>query len=93
MGPRPKIGPPLGLMTLFILHLKSYLNSRKKQTAEVKIMITNKENVIFTQITKKRKLDREFAWISREFKDFHTLSDIEINNVERYAALHLGYQF
>ena len=93
MGPRPKIGPALGLMTLFILHLKSYLNSRKKQTAEVKIMITNKENVIFTQITKKRKLDREFAWISREFKDFHTLSDIEINNVERYAALHLGYQF
>ncbi len=56
-------------------------------------MITNKESVIFTQITKKRKLDREFAWISREFKDFHTLSDIEINNVERYAALHLGYQF
>ncbi len=56
-------------------------------------MITNKQSVMYTQITKKRKLDREFAWISREFKDFHTLSDIELYNAEKYAALHLGYQF
>lgn len=80
-------------MTLFILRLKNYLSNKQQLKAEVKVMITNKESVIFTQITKKRKLDREFAWISREFRDFHTLSDIEIYNAEKYAALHLGCQF
>lgn len=55
-------------------------------------MMKLKENVRFVQLTKKRKLDREFAWISREFKDFSTLSDIEMYNTERYVALHLGYQ-
>lgn len=79
-------------MTLFILRLKNYLSNKQQPKAEVKIMIT-KESVLFTQITKKRKLDREFAWISREFRDFHTLSDIEIYNAEKYAALHLGCQF
>lgn len=45
------------------------------------------------QVVKKQKLEREFRWISREFKHFNTLNDIDVYNVERYAALHLGYQF
>lgn len=56
-------------------------------------MITNQESALYTQVTKKRKLDREIAWINREFRDFHTLSDLELYNVEKYAALHLGWQF
>lgn len=67
--------------------------SMKETHGGGEIMITNKKSVMYTQITKKQKLDREFAWISREFKDFHTLSDIELYNAEKYAALHLGYQF
>lgn len=43
------------------------------------------------QILKKQRLDREFAWISREFKDIHTASDIKLDNVELYAALFLGF--
>ena len=46
-----------------------------------------------TQLIKKQRLDRDFSWISREFDDYHTLSDLELDNVERYVALHLGYSF
>ncbi len=56
-------------------------------------MKTAIKETLSTQLIKKQRLDREFAWISREFKDFHTLSDVEIYNAERYAALHLGYSF
>ena len=53
-------------------------------------------NTFFTrkvQIIKKRRLEREFAWVKREFNDFTTLSDIEIYNTERYVSLHLGAEF
>lgn len=43
------------------------------------------------QILKKQRLDREFAWISREFKDIHTSGDIKLDNVDLYAALFLGF--
>lgn len=56
-------------------------------------MITNTHNALYMQAIKKNKLDREFSWIKREFRDFHTLEDIELYNVEKYAALHLGCQF
>lgn len=56
----------------------------------MKMITTNAKSV---QLLKKKKLEREFRWISREFKSFSTLSDIEIYNVERYASLYLGYQF
>lgn len=56
-------------------------------------MKTLTKETLATQLIKKQRLDREFAWISREFKDFHTLSDVEIYNAESYAALHLGYHF
>ena len=56
-------------------------------------MKTAIKETLSTQLIKKQRLDREFAWISREFRDFHTLSDLELYNTERYAALHLGYVF
>lgn len=45
------------------------------------------------QTMKKRRLEREIAWVKSEFYDFTTLSDIELYNTERYAALHLGVSF
>ena len=45
------------------------------------------------QIMKKRRLEREISWVKKEFRDFTTLSDIELYNTERYAALHLGVSF
>ena len=45
------------------------------------------------QVTKKRRLEREIDWVKREFRDFKTLSDVEIYNTERYASLHLGISF
>ncbi len=51
------------------------------------------QETLATQLIKKQRLDREFSWISREFRDFHTLSDLEIYNTERYVALHLRYSF
>lgn len=43
------------------------------------------------QLLKKQRLDREFAWISREFKYVHTADDVELDNVDLYAALFLGF--
>lgn len=56
-------------------------------------MKTALQETVAAQLIKKQRLDREFAWISREFRDFHTLSDLELYNTERYAVLHLGYIF
>ena len=56
-------------------------------------MKTALQETVAAQLIKKQRLDREFAWISREFKDFHTLSDLDLYNTERYAVLHLGYIF
>ncbi len=42
------------------------------------------------QLHKKRLLEREVMWIRREFKDFHTVSDIPFFNVEETARLQLG---
>ena len=36
------------------------------------------------------KLGKEFAWISQEFSDFHTLADLELENVDKFVAFHLG---
>ncbi|WP_178337692.1 hypothetical protein [Candidatus Avelusimicrobium facis] len=55
-----------------------------------------KTNLILTrkvQTMKKRRLEREISWVKREFRDFNTLSDIELYNTERYASLHLGVVF
>lgn len=43
------------------------------------------------QLLKKQRLDREFSWISREFKDMLTSSDVKLDNVELYTALFLGF--
>lgn len=45
------------------------------------------------QITKKKRLEREISWVKHEFQDFKTLSDIELYNTERYAAVCLGAIF
>lgn len=41
------------------------------------------------QLQKKRLLEREFLWIKEEFKDFKTLGDIDVYNVEPYGRLFL----
>ena len=51
------------------------------------------KETLTTQLIKKQRLDREFSWVSREFDNYLTLSDLELDNVERYVALHLGYTF
>ena len=59
-------------------------------------MIMKKNYMAMTrkiQVIKKRRLEREIAWVKQEFKDFTTLSDVEIYNTERYASLHLGVSF
>lgn len=56
-------------------------------------MQTAMKETLAAQLAKKQRLDREFAWIAKEFKDFRTLEDLELDNVERYAKLHLGYTF
>lgn len=55
---------------------------------KTKMILTRK-----VQVIKKRRLEREISWVKREFRDFNTLSDIEIYNTERYASLHLGASF
>lgn len=40
------------------------------------------------QINKKRLIEREISWVKHEFKDFHTLNDIDLYNVDRYIRLH-----
>lgn len=52
-------------------------------------MIIETEKALFMQILKKKKLDREISWINQEFRDFSTLSDLELYNTERYVSLHL----
>lgn len=39
---------------------------------------------------KAQRLLKEFSWIAREFRNFHTTADLELDNVERYVELHLG---
>ena len=47
-------------------------------------MITSIKTVRKEQIKKKRLLEREFSWLKHEFQDIHTISDIELYNIERY---------
>ena len=51
-------------------------------------MITSIQTVRQVQLRKKRSLEREFSWIKREFKDFHTLNDLDLYNVDRYIRLY-----
>ncbi len=58
--------------------------------------VMKRNNMVLTrkvQVMKKRRLEREISWVKNEFKDFKTLSDVEIYNTERYASLHLGVSF
>ena len=42
------------------------------------------------QLNKKRLLEREFAWIKREFQGIRTLSDIKIYNTDLYYHTYLS---
>ena len=59
----------------------------------MKETVTQQAMLWKTQINKKRLLEREIAWVRREFKDIHTEQDIDLYNVERYAVLHLRANF
>ncbi len=46
-----------------------------------------------TQFIKNQRLNREFSWIAKEFDNFHTLADLDLDNVDRYIRLHLKHSF
>ena len=80
-------------MTLVGGKQKSYSNYIGTRDFELFGVFYMKNTFILTrktQIMKKRHLEREISWVKKEFKDFTTLSDIELYNTERYASLHLG---
>lgn len=52
-------------------------------------MIASIKSVRKEQIKKKRLLERELNWVKHEFRDFHTTTDIELYNVERYIDIYL----
>ncbi len=56
-------------------------------------IVTSEATLWKNQIGKKRLLEREIAWVRREFKDVHTQEDVELYNTERYAVLHLRANF
>ena len=54
-------------------------------------MKTTLQDTLVSQQIKRQRLTREFSWITREFRDFHALEDLELDNVDRFIRLHLGY--
>ena len=89
MGPknifRWVLGPWLFSVGKVILYVESRTAGAVKGAVMNNMVMTRK-----VQVMKKRRLEREIAWIKREFRDFKTVSDIDIYNTERYASLHLG---
>lgn len=77
-------------MTLLILRRKQYYISIIYRGGGAK-MNTLTQKTKQNQLLKKQRLDREFSWISREFKDMLTSGDVKLDNVELYAALFLGF--
>lgn len=77
-------------MTLLILRRKQYYISIIYRGGGAK-MNTLTQKTKQDHLLKKQRLDREFSWISREFKDMLTSSDVKLDNVELYTALFLGF--
>lgn len=77
-------------MTLLILRCKQYYISIIYRGGGAK-MNTLTQKTKQDQLLKKQRLDREFSWISREFKDMLTSGDVKLDNVELYTALFLGF--
>lgn len=77
-------------MTLLILRRKQYYISIIYRGGGAK-MNTLTQKTKQDQLLKKQRLDREFSWISREFKDMLTSGDVKLDNVELYTALFLGF--
>lgn len=55
-------------------------------------MKTAINETLAVQTLKKRRLEREFSWINQEFSNFHTLTDIELDNAPYLSALELGFE-
>ncbi len=77
-------------MTLLILRRKQYYISIICRGGGA-TMNTLTQKTKQDQLLKKQRLDREFSWISREFKDMLTSGDVKLDNVELYTALFLGF--
>lgn len=77
-------------MTLLILRRKHYYISIIYRGGGA-TMNTLTQKTKQDQLLKKQRLDREFSWISREFKDMLTSGDVKLDNAELYAALFLGF--
>ena len=77
-------------MTLLILRRKQYYISIIYRGGGAK-MNTLTQKTKQDHLLKKQRLDREFSWISREFKDILTSGDVKLDNAELYAALFLGF--
>lgn len=92
VGPKNMRCWVLGPWLFFVGKVILYVESRTAVAVKGAVM----NNMVLTrkvQVMKKQRLEREIAWIKREFKDFKTVSDIDIYNAERYASLHLGVHF
>lgn len=70
--------------TLFCKYRKTKL---KKEDAHMK---TKQYETLAVQTLKKQRLDREFSWISREFENFLTLADLDVENAPYKQAVELG---
>lgn len=53
-------------------------------------MQPKKAETLAVQTLKKERLDREFSWINREFADFLTLADLDVETAPHKQAVELG---
>lgn len=54
------------------------------------MMNTKRNKTLLVQTLKKQRLDREFSWISREFENFLTLTDLDLYTAPHKQAIKLG---
>lgn len=53
-------------------------------------MKTKQYETLAVQTLKKQRLDREFSWITREFENFLTLADLDVESAPYKQAVELG---
>lgn len=54
------------------------------------MMNTKRSKTVLVQTLKKQRLDREFSWISREFANFLTLTDLDLYTAPHKQAAQMG---
>lgn len=63
----------------------------KTLTKEDALMLnTKKSQTLLVQMLKKQRLDREFSWIGREFANFLTLTDLDVDTAPHKQAVEIG---